>query len=203
MYQGRRRTIRWTATNAVEPIAPVSRQTLFTGLTLTIVEYGASYRPGSQPPCQPFSHDPKNPLSHDLDPVMAALSAQIGPTLTFSLRLVPTCQNGCATTPHTHLTCSLTPSITGCGETIHARIHGDTHTPAHYMLDQMTKGDNHAHTHTRLTPMVCLFQHTPPKDDMAHLAITTAPAPRRRRRVAPVPSSFAGNSSSCVHAPYS
>jgi hypothetical protein len=40
MYQGRRRTVRWTATNAVEPIAPVSRQTLFTGLALTIVEYG-------------------------------------------------------------------------------------------------------------------------------------------------------------------
>jgi hypothetical protein len=89
---------------------------------------GASYRPGSHPPCRPFSHDPKNPLSHDLDPVMAALSAQIGPTLTFSSRLVPSCQNGCTTTPHTHLTCSSTPSITGCGETIHTRIHGDTHT---------------------------------------------------------------------------
>jgi hypothetical protein len=169
--------------NAVELIALVSQQTLFTGLALTIVEYGASYRPGSQPPCRPFSHDPKNPLSHDLDPVMTALSAQIGSTLTFSSRLVPACQNGCAITLHTHLTCSSTPSITGCGETIHARIHGDTHT--------------------HLTPMACLFQHTPPKHDMAHLAITAAPVPHRRRRAAPVPSSFAGNSSSCVHALHS
>jgi hypothetical protein len=81
--------------NVVEPIAHVSRQTLFTGLALIIVEYEASYRSGSQPPCRPFSHDLKNPLSHDLDPVMAALSAQIGSTLTFSSRLVRACQNGC------------------------------------------------------------------------------------------------------------
>jgi hypothetical protein len=167
------------ATNAVEPIAPVSQQTLFTGLALTIVEYGASYRPGSQPPCRPFSHDPKNPLSHDLDSVMAALSAQIGSTLTFSSRLVPACQNGCATIPHTHLTCSSTPSSpTAAKRYTHASMA----------------------THTRLTPMACLFQHTPPKHDMAHLAITAAPVSRRRRRAAPVPSFFAGNSSSCVHA---
>jgi hypothetical protein len=116
------------ATNAVEPIAPVSQQTLFTGLALTIVEYGASYRPGSQPPCWPFSHDPKNPLSHDLDSVMAALSAQIGSTLTFSSRLVPACQNGCATIPHTHLTCSSTPSSpTAAKRYTHASMATHTH----------------------------------------------------------------------------
>jgi hypothetical protein len=89
MYQGGRRTVCWTATNAVEPIAPVSRQTLFTGLAKITMELRGLSSCGA---VLHAAHDPCDALSHReplLDPVMAASSARFGITHTTPTNHLP------------------------------------------------------------------------------------------------------------------